>query len=652
MSRFSAQPMYLDTAAGAVFAVFHAAPVGMAPDRAVVLCPPFGWDEVCAYRSLRAWAGWLAGAGIPVLRVSLPSTADSGGGVRDPGRLEAWTGAVRASAEWLLETGQAARVTAVGLELGGLIAYRAASCGAPIDDLVLWATPSRGRSLIRQLNALSALEQTYAGSHEPEPPALPTGEIEAGGFLLSAETVGDLQGLDLLSLPLPGAQSRRVMLLGRDELSPDQRLADHLREAGVRLSVAAGGGYSQMTSHPQTTQPAWGAITHIHTWLTEGAKPADRPPPPSEPVSAGMTSWGDGSYSERIVTIEQPFGRLSGVLVTPDSKEDHGLCLVMLNAGAIRRIGPNRIWVESSRRWAQDGVPTLRLDLEGIGEADGDEAPYVNDREFYVERHIPQVLAALDWAQAQGCGERFLLTGLCSGAYWAFHAALRDARVQCVFMINLRVLVWDEGLAPARDFRAFWARPLSATRIRRAMRSQRRLRALLTWTLRAALDRLRTLRGAQARAGGPRDTPDGLLEALCSSSARARFLFSATEPLPLELQRSGAMARLEACPNVSIEYIAVPDHTLRPGWAQRLLHQALDGAVRAELRGGADGAGDGDGGDGGDDGGGDDGGGVRADDGAGGDAAHVHVAAEGAAGARHETRGRPAWPREQPESSG
>jgi alpha/beta superfamily hydrolase len=30
------------------------------------------------------------------------------------------------------------------------------------------------------------------------------------------------------------------------------------------------------------------------------------------------------------------------------------------------------MWVEASRRWAALGVATLRIDLEGIGDADGD----------------------------------------------------------------------------------------------------------------------------------------------------------------------------------------------------------------------------------------------------------------------------------------
>jgi alpha/beta superfamily hydrolase len=36
------------------------------------------------------------------------------------------------------------------------------------------------------------------------------------------------------------------------------------------------------------------------------------------------------------------------------------------------RSGPNRLTTAFARRWACAGVPSLRLDLRGIGDSDGD----------------------------------------------------------------------------------------------------------------------------------------------------------------------------------------------------------------------------------------------------------------------------------------
>ena len=57
--------------------------------------PPFGWDELSAHRSLRAWAGALASAGHTALRMDLPGTGDSGGSANEPGLVSTWCSAVR-----------------------------------------------------------------------------------------------------------------------------------------------------------------------------------------------------------------------------------------------------------------------------------------------------------------------------------------------------------------------------------------------------------------------------------------------------------------------------------------------------------------------------------------------------------------------------
>ncbi len=181
--------LYLHADDEAVCVVLHRPAPDVARDTGVILCPPFGFDEVCSYRPRREWAQRLAEAGYAALRVSYPSTGDSGGDPDDPGRLNAWTNSVAASAAWLRTATGARRIVAVGMELGGLLAYRAASNGAALDDLVLWATPARGRALIRQLKAFSALELSEFFEGLASPPPLAPGTLHVGGFFLNAETV-------------------------------------------------------------------------------------------------------------------------------------------------------------------------------------------------------------------------------------------------------------------------------------------------------------------------------------------------------------------------------------------------------------------------------------------------------------------------------
>ena len=72
--------------------------------------------------------------------------------------------------------------------------------GAPIDGLVLWAAPARGRELTRQLKAFARLEASQVFEGLPDPPPMPEGEMEVGGFVLTQETQADLGDLDLSTL--------------------------------------------------------------------------------------------------------------------------------------------------------------------------------------------------------------------------------------------------------------------------------------------------------------------------------------------------------------------------------------------------------------------------------------------------------------------
>ena len=198
-----ALPFYLGADEDAALCLFHEPPGDAPPGTGVVLVPPFGWDEVASYRIRRAWADELAAAGHPVVRIDLPGTGDGGGGPRDPGRVDAALTAIAEVAAWLRGRSACPRVAALGLGLGGLLACAAAARGAPIDDLALWGAPARGRSALRLLKALARLEAAEFPVPVAEDATGPApGELEAGGFVLSAETVTALEGLDVAGLDL------------------------------------------------------------------------------------------------------------------------------------------------------------------------------------------------------------------------------------------------------------------------------------------------------------------------------------------------------------------------------------------------------------------------------------------------------------------
>jgi hypothetical protein len=240
------------------------------------------------------------------------------------------------------------------------------------------------------------------------------------------------------------------------------------------------------------------------------------------------------------------------------------------------------MWVEAARRWAGFGVTTLRLDLEGIGEADGEPTPYHEDGSLYIPDFIPMVLSVLDSLEARGVASRFLLGGLCAGAYWAFHAAAQDDRVCAALMLNPRALVWEHDLLASRDLRKLFTDPFDLAKIRRNATPER-TRAVIGLLMRAPSRQVARLRHPARRPLDEAGDVDALLERLHISGKRVLMLFSEDEPLHEELMRSGRLERITRWQNFEIRSLPVRDHTLRPNWAQQQAHSIIDRAVQAEL---------------------------------------------------------------------
>jgi pimeloyl-ACP methyl ester carboxylesterase len=613
----SARALYLDVDEDRVLAHFHA-PADASRRTAVVLCPPFGWEDMCSYRSRRDWAERLAADGHPTLRLDLPGSGDSSGGPGDPNRLDAWTKAVAAAAGRVRAAGRSSRVAVIGIGLGGLVAVRAVLRGAMIDELVLWGAPARGRTLARELRAFSRLEVAYVlgDGDEPAPAPAAEGELVANGYRLSAETVRELESLDLSELPSPERAPARALLLERDGLSVDGRLQALLERAGTSVTLADGRGFGLMTREPQDAQPPTEVFAQVGAWLAEGeaqagaredggvrgGEPAvgETPAPAGPPTHASPAVGGQDTMrllvsgaelSETPVYVEREVGRLFGVLSEPLAGRRE-LCAVLLNAGPQRHTGPNRMWVEAARRWATRGVPTLRIDLEGIGESDGDAAALVRVANLYVPGYVEQAVAALDMLEARGLPRRFVLVGLCAGAYWSMHAALKDERVAGVMMLNPRALIWDEWDYTVQRTRDLRQRLLLGSTWRKVLRGEitlaRHLETAHALAARAVHTPLRArerIVASRRTQGSETDPVEGLFDRLRERDQRALLLLTGKEPLRESLGASGTFDRLDSWPNLRLALLgtSADTHTLTPLWLQQQVHELIDAALEAEL---------------------------------------------------------------------
>jgi hypothetical protein len=248
--------------------------------------------------------------------------------------------------------------------------------------------------------------------------------------------------------------------------------------------------------------------------------------------------------------------------------------VVLMNAGALVHTGPNRTWVELARRWAARGVPTVRVDLEGIGETDGDDERYVTDAGLYTPRLMQQARAVLDALAKREVAQRFIVAGLCSGAYWSLHAALDDPRVAGALLVNLYAFYFSEELMAERgtDMALYALRGEGWRRLARGDFNSAQVRHVLK-SLRPRRMRERKHHPVESAQSGQ---IDAALDRLRAQGTEVLLLMSEGEPLYRQFERQGRLARLDRWPNVSLERYHSRDHMFRAVSVQQHVIESLD----------------------------------------------------------------------------
>jgi alpha-beta hydrolase superfamily lysophospholipase len=401
-------------------------PAGAVGETAVLICNPLGFEAVNAHRGLRHLAEHLAGLGFPTLRFDYPGCGDSAQDEFDPDRIAAWTASIVEAARELRARTGCPRLAVIGLRLGAALAALA----APQLDahwLVLWNPVQDGRQYARELRALAMLANLQ--------PDADSTALEVGGFALARQTAQDLQQIDLLQARFDNV--RGVLVVGRDDLAPDTRLSGHLREAGVRHEVLRLPGYAGLVAEATATEVPRQALREIGAWLRrEDAACADAAPrgPALWPALPFEPTLEFAGLREQALWLG-PRRELFGIGCTPAQGPDASRpLLVMLNSGSTHHVGPGRLYVRLAREYARLGGASLRFDLRGLG--DSARAGVAEENACYPSSAQEDVLAVLaDMRQRCGC-TRFILLGLCSGAYNAFSAA-QAAAPGCVVEVVL-----------------------------------------------------------------------------------------------------------------------------------------------------------------------------------------------------------------------
>jgi dienelactone hydrolase len=269
--------------------------------------------------------------------------------------------------------------------------------------------------------------------------------------------------------------------------------------------------------------------------------------------------------------------RLFGVLTEPlGGAPSDRPAVVVLNAGALHRVGPNRTYVRLARRLAATGFTALRMDLGGIG--DSLPAPGAPDNRVYSRDAVADVDAAMSFLAARTGSVRFVLAGLCSGAYVAFHAALADRRIAGAVMINPQTLTWKDGdtleVSPSRSYSAvryYRSAVVLPEKWARVLRGEVDLphvaRTFGRHTVLVAGTRLRRMWAAAAGTVVADDVP-GAFAHLERRAVQVLLLMSGGDAGLDYLARCLGPAARRATATYRLQIIDGPDHTFTPLWSQ------------------------------------------------------------------------------------
>jgi pimeloyl-ACP methyl ester carboxylesterase len=400
-------------------------------DVAVLMCSAWGYEELCVRASWRQLADALAVTGFPTLRFDYPGVCDSLGASTEAWRLDDWVEAAKAAAALLLDVSEARRIIVLGHGLGAGVAILTAQQLSNVEGVVLLAPFSKGRAYVRELSVSASMLADAAGVSLV---ARSDGSLTVLGFELPGSFVDDLKKLNFTKserLPAP-----RVLLVDRLQSLREQELADHFQHLGAVVDRVPYTGYEDLVSNPTITEhprEVFSAIVErMVAWECVQTRPsnsAPRVPQPAKPLVGP-------SWRETSVRISR--NHLFGVLCEPLAPRVEGVAL-FLNCGGNPHTGWRRMTVDHARALAEHGIASLRIDTTGIGDC---PAPTDFGDKIYTEAQTADVLAAVDWLAGQGRA-KVTLIGVCSGAYQAFHAALRDPRIEQAIIVNLVVFARD-----------------------------------------------------------------------------------------------------------------------------------------------------------------------------------------------------------------
>lgn len=419
-------PTFFGPCDSPLFGVVHL-PVDNQIRGGVLICGSLGKEGMDSVRLHRILADGLARRGFGVLRFDYLGLGDSAYAQGRDDAVANWVASVGHALDYLTLIG-AESVTAIGIRAGCLILDEYLAQSHMIDRVVYLDPAGTGRRYLREHTTLFRLS---VGEDAPTP-----GDASIMGGRLSEQAAAEFAALRMGANPVSAHGVDNVLLVGRPA-ETDKRVTA-LASAEEVNSIITGG-------LPECARPTglllpipFTAVDSIIEWIDGNVPTRTHRAAPQYLTTVTMPAEGpDGvDVVESIERIE-PNG-LFAIRTLPRRRGTAPAKTVVFFVSANDlHVGPAREWVELSRRIAAAGSQALRWDPAGLGlSGQINRTPW---RSVYSKADITDSIAAARHA-CQDAGE-LALVGICSGAWYAAHAA-RNIGAQSAILVNQQPWNW------------------------------------------------------------------------------------------------------------------------------------------------------------------------------------------------------------------
>lgn len=285
-----------------------------------------------------------------------------------------------------------------------------------------------------------------------------------------------------------------------------------------------------------------------------------------------MRWWSAMSYLESTFMFASGAQQLPAIIAAPPQQAATGVLLIV--GGPQYRVGSHRQFVLLARALATAGIPAMRFDSGGMGDASG---PLLN-----FEQIDADIAAAIDAFFARQPGlQHVVLWGLCDAASASLFHAWRDPRVNGLVLLNPWVRT-DAGLAQAYVKHYYRQRLLSREFWRKLLGGGVDVRG----AVRGFIDKLRQARQS-APASPPPDAdaslplPRRMLRGLQRFDGRVLLILSGDDLTAAEFRNlvanSPEWQQQLQNPRIQVQELKQANHTFsRRDWRQQVEQWTID----------------------------------------------------------------------------